>query len=63
MERSSFDTLAELLAADVDRSLVRRALQKTPDERLAWLEEMQALMQEMRRARQDEASRAAPNPR
>jgi hypothetical protein len=48
MESTAFDILAELFAKDVDEGLLRRSLQKTPEERLIWLEEMQALAQEIR---------------
>lgn len=57
VERSSFDTLAELFARDIDRDLLRRSMAKTPTERIRWLEEMQAFAEEARKAR-DATARA-----
>jgi hypothetical protein len=54
---TSFDVLAELFAKDVDPSLQARALARTPTERIAWLEEMQAFAEAARKAR-DEATAA-----
>lgn len=58
MERTCFDVLSELFARDVDRALLRQASEKTPTERIIWLEEMQAFAEEARKARVDEATRA-----
>jgi hypothetical protein len=63
MEHGSFDVLAELLARDVDRSLLKRQLARTPAERIAWLEEMQSFAEEARKARADEAARPPEAPR
>jgi hypothetical protein len=61
MERTCFDILAELFARDVDRELLRRAREKTPTERIAWLEDMQAFAEAAAEARRhDEAARAPP---
>lgn len=57
-QRSSFDVLAELFARDVDRGLLVDSLQRTPDERIRWLEELQAFAEEARNARN--AARKAP---
>jgi hypothetical protein len=62
MSESSFDIVAELVARDIDRALLRRGLAKTPNERLIWLEEMQAFADEAKKARH-EAARAARPPR
>ena len=59
MERTCFDILAELFARDVDRDLLERSKAKTPTERIIWLEEMQAFAEDARKARRDEAARAA----
>jgi hypothetical protein len=61
MERSSFDVIAELMARDLDPELLRRARDKTPTERIIWLEEMQAFADDARKARTDAAERA-PRP-
>lgn len=55
---TSFDRIAELFARDVDRGLLRRALARTPTERIEWLEEMQAFADEAKKARAHEATRA-----
>jgi hypothetical protein len=60
---SSFDTLAEVFARDIDLTLLRRARAKTPTERIQWLERMQELAEQARKARGDESPRAAPAPR
>jgi hypothetical protein len=60
---SCFETLAEAFARDIDRTLLRRALAKTPTERIEWLEQMQALAEEARTARAHEATRAAATSR
>ena len=54
MAETCFDILAEHFARDIDRDLVKRGLAKTPAERLAWLEEMQAFAEAARRAREKE---------
>jgi hypothetical protein len=59
MEPNLFDILAELFARDVDRELLRRSVMKSPTERIVWLEEMQAFAEAARKARRDEAARAA----
>jgi hypothetical protein len=61
MSRSSFDVLAELFARDVDPTLLARGLARTPTERIDWLEDMQELAEEARKARAREAQ-AAPQP-
>lgn len=58
MARTSFDTLAELFARDVDRSLLERGLAMTPTERIIWLEEMQAFAEAIKPGGTDEAARA-----
>lgn len=63
MERTCFDILSELFARDVDRELLRRAQEKTPTERIIWLEEMQAFAEDAKKAREDEAARAPHPPR
>lgn len=55
MERDSFVRLAELFARDIDRTLLSQARAKTPEERIAWLEEMQAFADEARAARRSHA--------
>lgn len=59
MGLTCFDVLSELFAKDIDRDLLRRAKAKTPTERIMWLEEMQAFAEDARKARQNEAARAA----
>ena len=49
MDRTCFDILADLFAADLDEELLRRAKAKTPTERIVWLEEMQAFADEARK--------------
>jgi hypothetical protein len=62
---NSFDAIAEAIAKDLDRALLKRSLARTPTERIAWLESMQALAKEARPARDAardaarEAARAA----
>jgi hypothetical protein len=60
MAQSSFDIIAELIARDVDRTLLARSLARTPTERIQWLEEMQAFAEEARKAREHEAASAPP---
>jgi hypothetical protein len=60
---SCFDTLSEVFARDLDLELLRRARAKTPTERIQWLERMQEIADQARRARADEAARAAQAPR
>ncbi len=55
VERTGFDVLSELFARDVDRELLRRAAEKTPTERIEWLEQMQSFADDARKARADEA--------
>ena len=62
-EPTCFDVLADLFARDVDRALLQRALKKTPTERLAWLQEMQAFAEQAKEARKHEADRAADSAR
>ncbi len=52
MERTLFDVLAELFERDVDQALLRRALSRTPTERIQWLEEMQSFAEAARKARE-----------
>src|SRR5262245_27392643 len=59
MDPSSFDTLSELFARDVDRELLRRAQARTPTERILWLEEMQEFAAAAKKAQADEVERAA----
>jgi hypothetical protein len=59
MKRTCFETLAELFERDIDRELLRRACAKTPTERLAWLEEMQAFADQAKKAQGNEAPGAA----
>lgn len=61
--RSSFDILAERLAADIDHELFRRSLAMTPTERLKKLMEVQALIDEAKRAREREVARPDGSPR
>jgi hypothetical protein len=63
VSQTCFDILAELFARDVDRELLRRSLARTPTERIEWLEQVQAFADEARKARADEAARAAATPR
>ena len=58
MDATCFDILSELFARDIDKDLLRKSLARTPTERIAWLEEMQAFAEEARKARRDEAARA-----
>jgi hypothetical protein len=60
---SSFDKLADLLAADVDVDLLRRHLQLTPTQRLERLVEAQAFAEEARKARERAASKTPEAPR
>lgn len=53
---SSFEVLAALFARDVDRSLLRRSLAKTPTQRLEWLEEIQAFAEAAKTARHEAAT-------
>ena len=46
-----FDKLADLFARDVDPSLIRTGLARTPTERLRWLEQMQDFAEAARKAR------------
>ena len=63
MERSSFDVVAELVARDVDMTLLRRALARTPTERIQWLEEMQEFSAQARKSARDERAKAEPRAR
>jgi hypothetical protein len=58
MAATCFDVLSELFARDVDRELLRRAQERTPTERILWLEEMQKFAEDARMARANEATRA-----
>lgn len=51
------DPLVEAYKRDVDRSLLRASLERTPTERLAALQELQALAAELRSARRRERAR------
>lgn len=57
MTRSSIDDIIDLYKKDVDRTLIRENLKKTPEERLRTLEEFQRFLQEVRRS--GEAGRAS----
>jgi hypothetical protein len=59
VSRTCFDLLGELFARDVDRDLLRRACERTPTERIIWLEEMQAFAAAVRDPDDHEAARAA----
>jgi len=50
-QRDSIDDIIELYKRDVDRSLLRRQLGRTPEERLRDLMERQNLVEELRRSR------------
>lgn len=50
MERDDIDPVIEAYKKDVDRSLLRKALKLTPDERLRELMRLQAFAAELRRA-------------
>ncbi len=50
VERSSIDDIIELYKRDVDRTLLRENLKLTPTERLQKLMQMQAFVEEVRRA-------------
>lgn len=47
--RSSLDDIIDVYKKDVDRSLLREQLQKTPDERLRELVELERLAEELQR--------------
>ena len=49
-DRSSLDDIIAVYKRDVDRTLLRENLRKTPDERLRALVELQRLAEEVRRA-------------
>jgi hypothetical protein len=55
--RSSIDDIIDLYKKDVDRTLIRENLKKTPEERLRTLEEFQRFLEEVRRS--GEAGRAS----
>ncbi|MBX7114084.1 MAG: hypothetical protein K1X64_07090 [Myxococcaceae bacterium] len=59
MERTSFDILAELFAKDIDPSLVKRGLERSPTERIEWLEQMQQFADAARKAARLEAERSS----
>jgi hypothetical protein len=61
VERTCFDVLAELFARDIDMDLLRRFQEKTPTERIEWLEEMQAFGEEARAARAKAERKAQPD--
>jgi hypothetical protein len=63
MARTCFDVLSEYFARDVDRELLRRSLAKTPAERIAWLEDVQAFAEDARKARTNETTGAPRSPR
>ena len=48
--RSSIDDIIDLYKKDVDRTLIRENLRKTPEERLRTLEEFQRFLEEVRRS-------------
>lgn len=48
--RSSIDDIIDLYKKDVDRTLIRENLKKTPEERLRTLEEFQRFLEEVRRS-------------
>lgn len=48
--RSSIDDIIDLYKKDVDRTLIRENLKKTPEERLRMLEEFQRFLEEVRRS-------------
>ena len=50
MDRDDVDPVVEAYKKDVDRTLLRRALKLTPDQRLRELMRLQALAAELRRA-------------
>ena len=50
MERADLDPVIEAYKKDVDRTLLRRALKLTPEERLRELMRLQAFAAELRRA-------------
>jgi hypothetical protein len=62
VERTCFETLAELFARDVDKALLARARSMTPTQRIDWLEGIQAFAEEAKKARAREAQRAAQTP-
>jgi hypothetical protein len=49
-ERSSLDEIIELYKRDVDRTLLREQLRKTPDQRVRELVELERFADELRRA-------------
>lgn len=55
--RSSIDDIIDLYKKDVDRTLIRENLKKTPEERLRMLGEFQRFLEEVRRS--GEAVRAS----
>ena len=59
--RSSFDIVAELLQKDIDPVLFQRFLDKTPTERIAWLEEIQEFAEMAKEARKNETSKLSQN--
>ena len=50
IERSSLDEIIELYKRDVDRTLLREQLRKTPDQRVRELVELERFAEELRRA-------------
>lgn len=55
--RSSMDDVIEVYKRDVDRTLLRENLKKTPTERLETLQEMQRFAEELHRAGREARSR------
>ncbi|MHB0969429.1 MAG: hypothetical protein ACYC7A_12125 [Thermoanaerobaculia bacterium] len=49
-ERSSIDDVVAVYRKDVDESLIRENLRKTPEDRLRALQELQRFAEELRRA-------------
>jgi hypothetical protein len=58
VQRTCFDVLSELFARDIDKELLHRGAAKTPTARIRWLEEMQSLAEDAKRARDHEAETA-----
>jgi hypothetical protein len=48
-ERSSLDDIIDVYKKDVDRTLLREQLRKTPDERLRELAELEKFAEELQR--------------
>jgi hypothetical protein len=50
MSGSSLDAIVELYMRDVDRTLIRENLRRSPEERLRRLQDLQRFAEEVRRA-------------